>query len=188
MDRLFRDQIFPVLTPLAIGPGRPFPYISNLSLSLIVRLRDPELDHDSFARVKVPKEVLPRFVEIGKDTFVPLEEIIAEHLDALFPGLEIVSHDLFRVTRDADFEVNDEADDLLQEVEEELRRRRFGEVVRLEVGAGMDPVLRSKLIEWLGRRRAAGVRRRWPAGPRRSLADRGDRGARRPQARAPGHP
>ncbi len=150
MGRLFRDQIFPVLTPLAIGPGRPFPYISNLSLSLIVRLRDPELDHDSFARVKVPKEVLPRFVQIGKDTFVPLEEVIAEHLDALFPGLEIISHDLFRVTRDADFEVNDEADDLLQEVEEELRRRRFGEVVRLEVGASIDPILRSKLIEWLG--------------------------------------
>jgi polyphosphate kinase len=150
MVSLFRDQIFPVLTPLAIGPGRPFPYISNLSLSLIVRLRDPELDHDSFARVKVPKEVLPRFIGIGKDTFVPLEQIIAEHLDALFPGLEIVSYDLFRVTRDADFEVNDEADDLLQEVEEELRRRRFGEVVRLEVGARMDPVLRSKLIEWLG--------------------------------------
>jgi polyphosphate kinase len=149
MDRHFREQIFPVLTPLAIGPGRPFPYISNLSLSLIVRLRDPELDHDSFARVKVPKEVLPRFVEIGKDTFVPLEEIIAQHLDALFPGLEIVSYDLFRVTRDADFEVNDEADDLLQEVEEELRRRRFGEVVRVEVGAGMDPALRSRLIEWL---------------------------------------
>ncbi|HEY2161834.1 MAG TPA: polyphosphate kinase 1 [Solirubrobacteraceae bacterium] len=150
MDRHFREQIFPVLTPLAIGPGRPFPYISNLSLSLIVRLRDPELDHDSFARVKVPKEVLPRFVEIAKDTFVPLEEIIAGHLDALFPGLEIVSYDLFRVTRDADFDVNDEADDLLQAVEEELRRRRFGEVVRLEVGAGMDPALRSRLIEWLG--------------------------------------
>ena len=149
MERHFREEIFPVLTPLAIGPGRPFPYISNLSLSLIVRLRDPELDHDSFARVKVPKEVLPRFVEISKDTFVPLEEIIAHHLDALFPGLEIVSYDLFRVTRDADFEVNDEADDLLQAVEDELRRRRFGEVVRLEVGASMDPALRSRLIEWL---------------------------------------
>jgi polyphosphate kinase len=149
MDRHFREEIFPVLTPLAIGPGRPFPYISNLSLSLIVRLRDPELDHDSFARVKVPKEVLPRFVEISKDTFVPLEEIIAHHLDALFPGLEIISWDLFRVTRDADFEVNDEADDLLQAVEDELRRRRFGEVVRLEVGASMDPALRSRLIEWL---------------------------------------
>ena len=150
VQRHFREQIFPVLTPLAIGPGRPFPYISNLSLSLIVRLRDPDLDHDSYARVKVPKEVLPRFVEISKDTFVPLEDIIANHLEALFPGMEIVSHDLFRVTRDADFEVNDEADDLLQAVEDELRQRRFGEVVRLEVGAGMDPTLRARLIEWLG--------------------------------------
>jgi polyphosphate kinase len=150
IERHFREEIFPVLTPLAIGPGRPFPYISNLSLSLIVRLRDPDLDHDSFARVKVPKEVLPRFVEISKETFVPLEELIAHHLDALFPGLEILSYDLFRVTRDADFEVNDEADDLLQAVEDELRRRRFGEVVRLEVGASMDPALRSRLIEWLG--------------------------------------
>jgi polyphosphate kinase len=149
IDRHFREQIFPVLTPLAIGPGRPFPYISNLSLSLIVRLRDPELDHDSFARVKVPKEVLPRFVELSKDTFVPLEDVIANHLDALFPGMNIVSHGLFRVTRDADFEVNDEADDLLQAVEDELRRRRFGEVVRLEVSADIDPVLRSRLIEWL---------------------------------------
>ncbi|HTX30618.1 MAG TPA: polyphosphate kinase 1 [Solirubrobacteraceae bacterium] len=148
--RHFREQIFPVLTPLAIGPGRPFPYISNLSLSLIVRLRDPELDHDSYARVKVPKEVLPRFVEIRRNTFIPLEDVIARHLDALFPGMEIVSHDLFRVTRDADFEVNDEADDLLAAVEDELRRRRFGEVVRLEVGAEMDPALRARLVEWLG--------------------------------------
>jgi len=149
MRRHFREQIFPVLTPLAIGPGRPFPYISNLSLSLIVRLRDPELDHDSFARVKVPKEVLPRFVQINKGTFIPLEDVIASHLEALFPGMEIISYDYFRVTRDADFEVSDEADDLLQAVEDELRRRRFGEVVRLEVGAHMDPVLRSRLIEWL---------------------------------------
>ena len=148
--RHFREQIFPVLTPLAIGPGRPFPYISNLSLSLIVRLHDPDLDHEVYARVKVPKEVLPRFVEISPSTFIPLEEIIARHLDALFPGLEIISYDLFRVTRDADFEVSDEADDLLQAVEDELRRRRFGEVVRLEVGASMDPALRTHLIEWLG--------------------------------------
>ena len=149
IERHFREQIFPVLTPLAIGPGRPFPYISNLSLSLIVRLHDPDLDHEVFARVKVPKEVLPRFVEISKDTFIPLEDVIARHLDALFPGMEIISYDLFRVTRDADFEVSDEADDLLQAVEDELRRRRFGEVVRLEVGAGMDPALRSRLIDWL---------------------------------------
>jgi polyphosphate kinase len=149
IQRLFREEIFPVLTPLAIGPGRPFPYISNLSLSLIVRLHDPELDSEVFARVKVPKEVLPRFFEISKDRFVPLEDIIAANLDALFPGVEIVSYDLFRVTRDADFEVSDEADDLLQAVEAELRRRRFGEVVRLEVGASMDPALRSHLIDWL---------------------------------------
>ncbi len=148
--RHFREQIFPVLTPLAIGPGRPFPYISNLSLSLIVRLRDPDLDNEVYARVKVPKEVLPRFVEISQDTFIPLEQIIARHLDALFPGMDIVSYDLFRVTRDADFEVSDEADDLLQAVEDELRRRRFGEVVRLEVGASMDPALRARLIDWLG--------------------------------------
>ena len=149
IERHFREQIFPVLTPLAVGPGRPFPYISNLSLSLIVRLHDPALDHEAFARVKVPKEVLPRFVEISKDTFVPLEDVIATHLDVLFPGMDILSYDLFRVTRDADFEVSDEADDLLQAVEDELRRRRFGEVVRLEVGASMEPALRARLIEWL---------------------------------------
>ena len=149
IERHFRAQIFPVLTPLAIGPGRPFPYISNLSLSLIVRLRDPDLEHDAYARVKVPKEVLPRFVEVAKHTFIPLENVIARHLGTLFPGMEIISHDLFRVTRDADFEVSDEADDLLQAVEDELRRRRFGEVVRLEVGAGMDPTLRTRLIDWL---------------------------------------
>ena len=150
IEHRFREEIFPVLTPLAIGPGRPFPYISNLSLSLIVRMRDPDLDHEVFARVKVPKEVLPRFIEISKDVLVPLEDVIAHHLDALFPGIEIISYDLFRVTRDADFEVSDEADDLLQAVEAELRRRRFGEVVRLEVGARMDPVLRAHLIDWLG--------------------------------------
>jgi polyphosphate kinase len=150
LERHFREQIFPVLTPLAVGPGRPFPYISNLSLSLIVRLHDPDLEHDVYARVKVPKEVLPRFVEISTHTFIPLEDIVAHHLGTLFPGMQILSHDLFRVTRDADFEVSDEADDLLQAVEDELRRRRFGEVVRLEVGASMDPALRARLIEWLG--------------------------------------
>jgi polyphosphate kinase len=148
-DRAFRDQIFPALTPLAVGPGRPFPYISNLSLSLAVWVRDPASGHETFARVKVPKEVLPRFVPIGEDTFIPLESVIARNLDKLFPGMEIVSHDMFRVTRDADFTVSDEADDLLRAVEYELRRRRFGEVVRLEVGAGMDPDLRERLVHWL---------------------------------------
>jgi polyphosphate kinase len=149
IDRIFAEQIFPVLTPLAVGPGRPFPYISNLSLSIAVWLRDPVSRAETFARVKVPKEVLPRFVQIGEDAFVPLESIIARHLDALFPGMEILSHDYFRVTRDADFTVSDEADDLLRAVEDELRRRRFGEVVRLEVSSSMDPDMHEYLIEQL---------------------------------------
>jgi polyphosphate kinase len=150
IDRQFSEQIFPVLTPLAVGPGRPFPYISNLSLSLAVWLRDPVSGTDTFARVKVPKEVLPRFVPIGDNVFVPLESVIARHLDQLFPGMQVLRHDVFRVTRDADFTVSDEADDLLRAVEDELRRRRFGEVVRLEVASSMDPDMRSYLVEQLG--------------------------------------
>jgi polyphosphate kinase len=149
IDRQFSEQIFPVLTPLAVGPGRPFPYISNLSLSLAVWLRDPVAGTETFARVKVPKEVLPRFVPIGDNVFVPLETVIARHLDQLFPGMEILRHDFFRVTRDADFTVSDEADDLLRAVEDELRRRRFGEVVRLEVSSTMDPDMRGYLVEQL---------------------------------------
>src|SRR3954468_11275173 len=149
VDRHFHEQIFPALTPLAVGPGRPFPYISNLSLSIAVWVRDPVNDMETFARVKVPKEVLPRFIQIGEGTFIPLESIIARNLESLFPGMEIVTHDFFRVTRDADFTVSDEADDLLRAVEYELRRRRFGEVVRLEVGSAMDERLRSRLIDWL---------------------------------------
>ena len=113
-------------------------------------LRDPVSGTETFARVKVPKEVLPRFVPIGDDMFVPLETIIARHLDQLFPGMEILRHDIFRVTRDADFTVSDEADDLLRAVEDELRRRRFGEVVRLEISSSMDPDMRSYLVEQLG--------------------------------------
>jgi polyphosphate kinase len=150
MEKYFREHIFPVLTPLGIGPGRPFPYISNLSLSLLVHLHDPSGgDGELYARVKVPKEVLPRFVEISKDTFIPLEDLIAHHLQTLFPGMEVVSHNLFRVTRDADFEVSEETEDLLAAVEDELRRRRFGEVVRLEVGADIDAGTRERLIDWL---------------------------------------
>src|SRR5215216_1128087 len=146
----FRRQIFPVLTPLAVGLGRPFPYISNLSLSLGVLVRDPLTAQETFARVKVPKEMLPRFVPIGDGrTFVPLENLIAENLDTLFPGMEIVDYDVFRVTRDADFTVDDEADDLMRAVEQELRRRRFGEVVRVEVGAGMSHRLREPLVRAL---------------------------------------
>src|SRR4051794_11550524 len=149
VDRHFHEQIFPALTPLAVGPGRPFPYISNLSLSIAVWVRDPVNDMETFARVKVPKEVLPRFVPIGGGAYVPLEMIIARHLDQLFPGMQVVKHAMFRVTRDADFTVSDEADDLLQAVENELRRRRFGEVVRLEISADMDDDMREKLVEYL---------------------------------------
>ena len=147
----FRRQIFPVLTPLAVGLGRPFPYISNLSLSLAVLLRDPQTHQRTFARVKVPKEMLDRFVEIGGagTRFVPLEEVIAHNLDALFPGMEILDHGYFRVTRDADLDISDEADDLLEAVETELRRRRFGEVVRVEIAAGMAPELRDRIVEAL---------------------------------------
>ena len=148
IDDRFEQQVFPALTPLVIGLGRPFPYISNLSLSLGVLLRDSESGNEIIARVKVPKELLGRFLPLGDDgfTFVPLEEVIAANLDALFPGIDVIDHGYFRVTRDADFNVSDEADDLLQAVQDELRRRRFGEVVRLEVEAGMNPKLRAALV------------------------------------------
>src|SRR3989440_608307 len=103
VDRIFREQIFPALTPLAVGPGRPFPYISNLSLSVAIWVRDPVSETETFARVKVPKEVLPRLVPIGDGAFVPLEDVIASHLDQLFPGMEILHHAVFRVARDATF-------------------------------------------------------------------------------------
>ena len=151
IDARFHEQVFPALTPLVIGMGRPFPYISNLSLSLGVLLRDPESGSEIIARVKVPKELLGRFLPVGEGgkTFVPLEEVIAANLDALFPGTEVVDHGYFRVTRDADFTVSDEADDLLQAVQDEIRRRRFGEVVRLEIAAGMNVKLRQQLIDAL---------------------------------------
>jgi polyphosphate kinase len=148
IDERFEHQVFAALTPLVIGLGRPFPYISNLSLSLGVLLRDAESGNEIIARVKVPKELLGRFLPLGDNglTFVPLEEVIAANLDSLFPGTEVIDHGYFRVTRDADFNVSDEADDLLQAVEDELRRRRFGEVVRLEVEGGMNPKLRAQLV------------------------------------------
>jgi len=151
IDARFHEQVFPALTPLVIGLGRPFPYISNLSLSLGVLLRDPETAVEIIARVKVPKELLGRFLPLGEGgkSFVPLEEAIAANLDVLFPGTEVIDHGYFRVTRDADFTVSDEADDLLQAVQDELRRRRFGEVVRLEIAPGMNPKLREQLIEAL---------------------------------------
>ncbi|HTD57676.1 MAG TPA: hypothetical protein VK672_02175, partial [Solirubrobacteraceae bacterium] len=222
----FRRVIFPALTPLAVAPGRPFPYISNLSLSLAVLVRDPSGGETVFARVKVPTEILPRFVTLrarveqgtggapgaspasggtstaasgtrttpgntstaasgtrttpgnapagasgtrttpgntpaaasgppvtggaSHATLIPLEEVIAHHLDALFPGMEIVDYDVFRVTRDADLEVSDDAADLLQAVEDELRRRRFGEIVRVEIGSSCSERLREELVGLLG--------------------------------------
>jgi polyphosphate kinase len=149
----FRRVIFPALTPLAVAPGRPFPYISNLSLSLAVLVRDPTSGDTVFARVKVPTEILPRFVTVRSSegtTLVPLEDVIAHHLDALFPGMEIVDCEAFRVTRDADLEVSDDAADLLQAVEDELRRRRFGEIVRVEIGSGCSERLREELVGLLG--------------------------------------
>jgi polyphosphate kinase len=155
LARHFQKKIFPALTPLAVAPGRPFPYISNLSLSLAVNVRDPITGQTVFARVKVPTEILPRFVTLKQPApepalLVPLEDVIAHHLDALFPGMEIADCDVFRVTRDADLEVSDDAADLLQAVEDELRRRRFGEVVRVEVGARCSEQLRASLTGLLG--------------------------------------
>lgn len=152
LNRRFERQVFPALTPLVIGLGRPFPYISNLSLSLAVLLNDLEARTRILARVKVPKELLGRFLDIGSDeghVLVPMEEVIAANLDQLFPGVEVLDHGFFRVTRDADFTVSDEADDLLEAVQEELRRRRFGEVVRLEISNRMNPELADRLIEVL---------------------------------------
>jgi polyphosphate kinase len=129
----FEREIFPVLTPLAVGPGQPFPYISGLSLSLGLFVRDPSTGEERFARVKVP-ELFPRFFSVGnRGLYLPLESVIRRFLPALFPKMEIVECATFRVARNADFEVSDEADDLLEAVELELRRRRFGEVVRVEV-------------------------------------------------------
>ena len=122
-----------MLTPLAVGPGQPFPYISGLSLSLGVLAVDPATGEERFARVKVP-EGLDRFVAVG-ERLVPLEAVIGHFLPMLFPGMEIAERAAFRVTRDADFELSDDADDLLEAVESELRRRRFGDAVRLELSA-----------------------------------------------------
>ncbi len=150
LDLLFRKQVFPALTPLVVGMGRPFPYISNLSLSLLVSLRDPEGEGEILARVKVPKELLRRFVPLADGiSFVAMEEVIARNLGALFPGMEVLDHTLFRVTRDTDYDVSDEADDVRQAVEDEIRRRRFGEVIRLEIARGLAPRLRERLISAL---------------------------------------
>src|SRR5690348_971340 len=141
LDARFDREIFPVLTPLAVGPGQPFPYISALSISLGLFVADPETGEERFARVKVP-EGLPRFFPLGRrGRFVPLERLLSHYLPELFPGMEILERSLFRVTRDGDLEVADEADDLLEAVEFQLRRARFGEVTRLEVSGAMSPAM-----------------------------------------------
>ncbi len=150
MTTLFEEQVFPVLTPLAVDPSHPFPYISGLSLNLAVVVRHPGTDNELFARVKVPPS-LPRFIEVSSQRFVPLEDVIAGHLDMLFPGMEIVQNHTFRVTRNEDLDVEeDDAENLLQALERELMRRRFGPPVRLEVENSMDPYVLNLLISELG--------------------------------------
>ncbi|PKQ27005.1 MAG: RNA degradosome polyphosphate kinase [Actinobacteria bacterium HGW-Actinobacteria-4] len=167
LRKLFRSDIFPVLTPLAVDPAHPFPYISGLSLNLAVEVREPDTGKDRFARVKVP-ETLPRFLSVdakGRATqvtdasalgdeprsFVPLEDVIAAHLDYLFPGMEVVNHYTFRVTRNEDVEVEeDDAENLLKAMERELLRRRFGPAVRLEVAEDLSPGIRELLVRELG--------------------------------------
>jgi polyphosphate kinase len=156
LERTFDDRVFPVLTPLAVDKGHPFPYISNLSLSLAVELEEVTREGVQlhFARVKIPP-TLPRFVAVdgapeGAKWFVLLEDLIAHHLDALFPGMEVRETYLFRVTRDADLDLQeDEADDLLEAIESELQRRRFGEPVRIEIERGMPEYMRDLLLEAL---------------------------------------
>jgi polyphosphate kinase len=151
--KLFQDRIFPVLTPLAVDPTHPFPYISGLSLNLAVIVKNPTTHEEFFARVKVP-EVLPRFIataKIGSTRFLPLEDLIAIHLQELFPGMTIEDHYTFRVTRNQDIELDeDEAEDLLLSLEQELLRRRFGPPVRLEIETGVDQKLVQQLGQQLG--------------------------------------
>jgi polyphosphate kinase len=142
LQEYFASQVFPVLTPLAVDPAHPFPYISGLSLNLAVLVRDIDGETERFARIKVPNNVA-RFVtinsEFGEALYLPLEELIAQHLPSLFPGMVVIEHHLFRVTRNADLEVEEDRDeDLLQALERELVRRRFGPAVRLEIGTDID--------------------------------------------------
>lgn len=146
-DEAFDHQILPVLTPLAVGPGLPFPYISGLSLNLGLRVRDPESGETRFARVKVPPG-MPRLFPVGS-VLVPLEDLMQAHIGRLFPGMEIEESFQFRVTRDADFDISDDTDDLLGAVEDQLRQRRFGHAVRLEVREGAPPALVAEVTDAL---------------------------------------
>jgi polyphosphate kinase len=149
LESVFAKQIYPVLTPLAVGPGQPFPYISGLSLSLGVIVKDRESGEERFARVKVP-EGLPRFIAVGtRGLMIPLEDVIAHFLAWLFPEMDVTERAVFRVTRDGDTEISDDADDLLEAVESELRKRRFGAVVRLEVSSSISRSMLARLEERL---------------------------------------
>jgi polyphosphate kinase len=151
IDEYFESQIFPVLTPLAVDPGHPFPYISNLSLSLAVEIRDPDGGANHFARVKVPRS-LPRWVPVSgrPHHFVPLEEVIGANLGALFPGMEVGAWYAFRITRYSDLDIPvEEPEDLLEMIEEQVFKRRFGEVVRLEVQDNMPEHIRALLLDEL---------------------------------------
>ena len=149
MQELFDERVYPVLTPLAVDPAHPFPYISGLSLNLAVTVRNPETGKEHFARVKVPP-ILPRFVDLGDQRFVLLEDVIAAHLDQLFPGMEVLQTHTFRVTRNEDLEVEeDDAENLLQALEKELQRRRFGPPVRLEVEESIDDHVLELLVSEL---------------------------------------
>jgi polyphosphate kinase len=150
LTSFFTEQVFPVLTPLAVDPSHPFPYISGLSLNLAVVVRNPETEHELFARVKVPPS-LARFIEVDSNRFVPLEDVIAGHLEMLFPGMTIVQHHTFRVTRNEDLEVEeDDTENLLHALERELLKRRFGPPVRLEVETSMDAHVLELLVSELG--------------------------------------
>lgn len=144
----YYNNIFPLLTPQSIDPAHPFPFISNLSLNLLVTVRYPKARAVSLARVKVPVGLgSPRFIRVGKgDSFVPLEELMMHNLDMLFPGMEVIACEIFRVTRNANTEKDEEdADDLMEMIESELKERKFAPIVRLEIGSGMDPVHRGRL-------------------------------------------
>ena len=149
LTKYFDQHVYPVLTPLAVDPGHPFPMISNLSLNIAVTVRDEETKEERSARIKVPSS-LPRFLDAGNGQLVLLEELITANLSRLFPGMTIGRADLFRVTRNADLTLDeDEADDLLVALEVELRRRRFGEALRVEIQSGMAPEFLDLLIEQL---------------------------------------
>lgn len=158
----YRDRVFPVLTPLAVDPAHPFPYISGLSLNLALVMRNPATGKEHFARVKVPP-IINRWMPADPGRFVPLEEVIAAHLDLLFPGMDVVAHHAFRVTRNEDLEVEeDDAENLLKALEQELLRRRFGPPVRLEVEESIDPGVLDTLASELGVRSDEIVRLRGP--------------------------